>query len=227
MPMKHHPLPDSLHYLQAFVDALAKVSPDERNEDFDSAALEQALRKRVHGFDEMAATAELARDRALLEAWLKASAGPDHPAYWVLGFLSSPDLATHLLQPAIPPPPPPVISFDAPEGWKVKVVSSRLDLKKGKLTGSIMAIDEWSFQTMQRQEEYWPPGVPLSRATTEVRLGDCAGKKYLFREPFKRVEYLLAVPGGFVSAMLSALGADFDEAPFESRFPTLKVSRSA
>jgi hypothetical protein len=228
MPMKNYqPLPDPLRYLQPFVQGLAKLTPDERNEDLDPALLERALRRRLRGLDEATATAELACDRDLLDAWLKASAGPDHPAYWVLGFLSSPDLATHLIRPTAPPPRGPALTLDAPEGWKVKEVSSRLDLKKGKLIGTIMAIDELSFQAMCRQQEYWPQGLPMTRETMDVRFGDCFGKKHLFREPFKRVDYLLAVPGGFVSAQFSALGAEFDEAPLESSLHTLRLSGSA
>src|SRR4029077_20723924 len=113
--------------------------------------------------DKEAAEAELAKDRDGLERWLKEK--PDHPAHWIHGFLLSPDLATHLTQPAETPPRGPEMSFIAPEGWKVKVVPFRLDLKKGKLVGTIMAIDEFSFDLMQRQREHWaaPPGLEATR----------------------------------------------------------------
>jgi len=38
---------------------------------------------------------------------------------------------------------------------------------------------------------------------------------------------VLSVPGGFVSAMLDASGADFDEAPFEAKLHTLRRLASA
>lgn len=41
--------------------------------------------------------------------------------------------------------------YVAPDGWKVKVVPFRFDLKKAKLIGTIMVIDEFSFDLMQRQ----------------------------------------------------------------------------
>jgi hypothetical protein len=61
--------------------------------------------------------------------------------------------------------------------------------------------------------------------------GDVSGKKYVYRQvapvPWKRVNYVLSVPGGFVSAMLDALGADFDETPFDAHLHTLRLSASA
>src|SRR5829696_7933767 len=118
MPTKKPaPLPDSLRYLQPFANALAKLPPEDRNEDVDASRLEAALRKRVRGLDEEAAEAELTNDRNLLERWLKADR--NHPAYWILGFLLSPDLATHLTRPPEPPPRGPEMAFKAPGGWKV------------------------------------------------------------------------------------------------------------
>src|SRR5690242_2825391 len=63
-------LPEPLHYLQPFANALAKLPPEDLNEDVDVSRLDAALRKRVRGLNEEAADAELARDRDLLERWL-------------------------------------------------------------------------------------------------------------------------------------------------------------
>jgi hypothetical protein len=41
------------------------------------------------------------------------------------------------------------------------------------------------------------------------------------------VDYVLSVPGGLVSAMLDALGADFDERAFGANLHTLRLSASA
>jgi hypothetical protein len=228
---KPAPLPEPLRYLQPFANALAKLPPEDLNEDVDSSRLESALRKRVRGFDEEAADAELARDRELLERWLKDK--PLHPAHWIYGFLLSPDIATHLTQPADSPPRGPEMSFVAPEGWKVKIVPFRLDLKKGKLIGTITAIDKFSFDFMQRQQENWvaPPGLEAIREVQVVRHGEVSGTKYVYRQvvpvPWKQLNYLLNVPGGFVSASLSAMGVDFDEAPFDDKLHTLRLSAPA
>jgi hypothetical protein len=228
--MKLAPLPEPLRYLQPIANALAKLPPEDLNDDVDASRLEAALRKRVSDMDEETAEAELSKDRDLLERWLKDK--PDHPAHWIIGFLHSSDLATHLTQPPEPPPRGPEMSFDAPEGWKVKVVPFRLDVKQGKLIGTIMAIDESSFDLMQRQKEHWvaPPGLEATHEVQAVRHGDVSGKKYIYRQiapvPWKRVDYVLSVPGGFVSAMLDALGSEFDEAPFEDKLHTVRLSAS-
>jgi hypothetical protein len=151
MPLKKPSLPESLWYLQPFANALAKLSPGDLNEDIDASRLELALRKRVGDLDEEAAESELAKDRDLLERWLKDK--PDHPAHWIHGFLSSSDLAMHLTQPPEPLPRGPNMAFEPPSGWKVKVVPFRLDLKAGKVLGTIMAIDEFTFEHLQYQRE--------------------------------------------------------------------------
>jgi hypothetical protein len=65
----------------------------------------------------------------------------------------------------------------------------------------------------------------------EVSFGAIAGKKYSYTQtspvPWKRITYLLSVPGGFVDAILDGGGPDFDETPFESRLHTLRLSAPA
>ncbi len=235
------PLPDSLRYLQPFANALAKLPPDALNEDVDASRLEAALRKRVRGLDEEAAEAELARDRDRLEHWLKDK--PDHPAHWIRGFILSPTLATDLTQPVGPPPPGavepapqgPKIDFVPPEGWRVKELApDLLQLKKGKLSGSVMAIDEGLFHQSQRERETeWvvAPGVEATRDVQVAEYGNVSGKKYVYRriapDQWKRVDYVLSVPGGFAMAGVESAGADFDEAPFEAQLPTVRLSASA
>ena len=237
MPKKTHPpLPEPLRYLQPFVRRLGKLPPDELNEDVDPSRMESALRKRLRGMDQETAAAELTKDRDLLEGWLKDSNLTEHPAYWVLGFLMHPELAELLSRPPEAPPRGPMISFEPPEGWKIKVVPFALYLKKGKWIGEIVAIDEFTFNSLLSQLDHisarvhglHPPGWIGSNETFDVKFGDVTGKKYLFRQvapaPWKRVDYLLAVPSGFVSVTLDAFGADFDETLFEFKLHTLRLS---
>ncbi|MDB5328303.1 MAG: hypothetical protein JWM57_3872 [Phycisphaerales bacterium] len=235
-------LPETLRYLQPFANALAKLPPEDLNEDVDTSRLDAALRKRVRGVDEEAADAELAKDRDLLERWLTDK--PDHPAHWIRGFLLSPELATHLTQPAEAPPRGPEMFFEAPAGWKVKTVPFRLDLKAGKVIGSIMAIDELTFAHLRWQREqamktpvsamegFPQPKIEGTFDVSEVSYEQCSGKKYLSRmtspAPWKQVDYILRAPGGFVSIGLGTVtGVDFDESPLESRLHTLRLSASA
>jgi len=243
MPTKKPaPLPEPLRYLQPFANALAKLPQDDLNEDVDASRLDAALRKRVRGLDEEAADAELAKDRDLLERWLTDKA--DHPAHWIRGFLLSQDLAAHLTQPVEPPPRGPEMFFEAPTGWKVKKVPFRLDLKAGKVIGSIMAIDELTFAHLQWQREramkapvpamdgFPQPVIEGTFDVSEISFEECCGRKYLSRMTsparWKQVDYFLRVPGGFVSIRLGTMtGADFDESPLESKLHTLRLSALA
>ena len=105
--------------------------------------------------------------------------------------------------------------------------------KKGKLSGSVMAIDENLFHQTQRDRENWvvSPGVEATREIQVAQYGPVAGKKYVYRriapDPSKRVDYVLSVPGGFAMAGVEAPGADFDEAPFEAQLHTVRLSASA
>lgn len=238
---KPAPLPQPLRYLQPFANALAKLPREELNEDVDASPLAAALRKRIRDLDSEAAEAQLAEDRDGLESWLKDK--PDHPAHWILGFILSPTLITDLKQPLEPPPragPEPVphgpkVDFVPPDGWRVKQLAPYLlQFKKGKLSGTVMAIDENLFhQTQCDREKEWvvAPGVEATREIQVAQYGNASGKKYVYRriapDASKRVDYVLSVPGGFAIAGVESSGADFDEAPFEAQLHTVRLSPSA
>lgn len=225
-------MPEPLRHLQPFVRDLAKLPAEQLNEDIDASRLDATIRIRLCGLDELAGGAVMAKDVALLDTWLKTMAPPDHPAHWVLGYLAAPGLVEQLARPPEPLPVGPKIEFVPPKGWKVKVVPFRLDLKKGKLIGSITAADEQALDTLQRQREVvvvWPGLEKVERCleVTDVSFGEVFGKKYLSLTSapvaWKRVDYYLAVPGGFVTVFLDAQGANFDELPFEAQAHTLRV----
>jgi hypothetical protein len=231
MPKRNSaPLPEALRYLQPFARSLEKLPPGGLNEDVDPTRLEAALRKRLRGLDEETAEAELESDRDLLAAWLEWEAPSDHPAYWILGYIMSPDLAIEMARPPEPPPRGPDMTFDAPEGWKVKAVPFQLHLRRRKLIGEITAIDQSTFELSLSQRDPWciPPRLQDMGEVLDVRFGAVAGKKYAYPQvapvPQKRVKYVLRVPGGFVVALLDASGAYFDETPFEAKLHTLRLS---
>lgn len=225
------PLPDSLRYLQPFVTRLAKLPADSLNEDVDSTQLHAALRKRLRGLKKIEADALLTEDRNRLEAWLNTLGSPDHPAYWVLGSLSLPDLADYLMTPAEPPPRGSTISLAVPNGWKTKTAPFQLLLKHGKEWASITAIDQLGFDMHSRLEEHWaaPPELKMTLDSEQVAFGQCKGKKYVIKQtepvPWKSVRYVLSVPDGYVSVDVGARnGADFDELVFEASLHTLQMS---
>jgi hypothetical protein len=68
--------------------------------------------------------------------------------------------------------------------------------------------------------------VEVTTVVSDVSFDECSGKKYLYRmtapTPWKQVDYLLRVPGGFVSIGLgTTTGAEFDESPLESNTTAL------
>jgi hypothetical protein len=128
------------------------------------------------------------------------------------------------------------MTFEAPDGWKVKSVPFRLDLKAAKVLGSIMAIDEFTFDLLQLQREQTArrhqPGIQETTDASDITIEQCRGKKYLYRlmspAQLKRVDYVLSVPGGFVNISLGTMGGtDFDEMPLEAKLHTLRLSASA
>jgi hypothetical protein len=221
-------LPDEIRYLQPFLRRLGRRSPDDLNECVDSSLLEEALRQRVRGLSIVEAQRQLNADRRTLHSWLASSALEANPAHWVLGFLSHSGLARELLRARSAKPAEPVIELEPPPGWLMRSVPFNLNLRKGKLRAFITAINEFTFRNLQ---------LPASRVITsgegrideqDVQFGKTTGKKYLRLQtvpvPWRQLDYVLAVPGGFASIMLCRTdGREFDEIPFEATLHTLRI----
>jgi len=135
------------------------------------------------------------------------------------------------------PPDPlgPSIAFESPTGWSSERVSSYLHIRKGrKLLGEIRVIDDFSFrktlhsnEVRDRIQKQNALAVDEGWQTSPAQFGDSHGFKfrYIQTEPWwKRVQYLLEVPGGKVSVVLDGCGKDFDEAAFEDKLNTLRIS---
>ena len=223
-------LPDDLGYLQPFVRWLGKHSPVDLNESIDASRLERALRKRVRGLPVAEAQRRLETDRRTLQSWLESCALKGHPAHWVLGYLTHPNLARQLLQTPADQPPEAIIQFEPPAGWQVRAIPFNLNLRKGKLEAFITAIGEFSFRNLQLPgARILAPGDEGRFDDQDVQFGEVTGKKYLRLQtapvPWRQVDYVLAVPGGFASIRLCrADGGEFDEIPFEEHLHTLRIS---
>jgi hypothetical protein len=234
------PLPRPLRYLQPFVRKLAELGPEGHRQEVDAGPLDAALRKRTHGLDRRSVEAALREDRDQLATWLETTGGPDHPAYWVKGYLSGAGLATFLRRPPPKPKPPPrsAIVFEAPDGWTVKPGPWRLDLRSTGVVGLVEGMGEAAYDESLRLAKRIRP-VPRPRGmpretitTTNIRRGGVSGKKSVKRWPTsalsKQVYYMLRVPGGGVTIVLDGRGsADFDESPLESKLHTLRLRRRA
>jgi hypothetical protein len=155
-------------------------------------------------------------------------------------FLGQDDVPTEfqeLLKGGKVPPEPlgPSIAFESPTGWTSELVSSSLHIRKGrKLLGEVSVIDDFSFkkalhsnEVRDRLQKQNAVAVEEGWKTSPVQFGDSHGFKfrYIQTEPWwKRVQYLLEVPGGKVSVVLDGCGKDFDEAAFEDKLKTLRIS---
>ena len=69
--------------------------------------------------------------------------------------------------------------------------------------------------------------MQATNEVSDVSFEQCTGKKHVHRmtvpAPWKQVDYVLRVPGGFVSIGLGTLtGVAFDEPPLESKLHTLR-----
>src|SRR5262249_32596896 len=140
---------------------------------------ERALRKRVRGLPVIQAQQRLDADRDTLRSWLDSCAPEGHPAHWMLGFLTHPDLARELLETPMAEPSGPSIRFEAPAGWHVRAIPSNLNLRRGKLRAFITAIDEFSFRNLQLPGTRMLASAQGRVEELDVQFGEVTGKKYL------------------------------------------------
>lgn len=227
-------VPDSLQFLKPFIRLLKSLPAEDLNEDVDTELLDELLRDRVAGMSAERADAEIYTIRDSVNAWIADSATENLCAEWLLGYLLYPDLGRELLRPPQPVEKGPRIRFNTPEGWTETRVPFRLDLTTGTLNASITVVDEFVYTLIPKQNEHWvaPPHVQAIRTESEVLLECCHGKKYVYVEQsaknWKRVDYVLAVPGGFVTIWIGTdSGEDFDESPIEDRLDTLSLENVA
>lgn len=229
-------LPKELDYLEPVAQALAKLPPEEVNEEFDDAMLVAVLRERVNGLKLRDAVSRLTEDHRILKKWLKETKPTDGPAFWIAGYIMrAGPLARSLLAP--PPPPEPTISFEVPAGWEATIGPRASTFTKGKLVCYIMVLDKPGFDRFQRdatrrEELQQSPKNPWANlgiwSKQPVKFGQCCGQKQTYlqtgKTTWKSVEYLLEVPGGFVLARLvHEAGQNFDEAETEQKLDTLRV----
>jgi hypothetical protein len=88
-----------------------------------------------------------------------------------------------------------------------------------------------TFEIIPKQNELWvaPPRIQATRSKSDVSFGPCRGYKYVYVQAgnrnWKRVDYVLSVPGGFVIVWIGTeSGEDFDESPIEDRLDTLSLT---
>ena len=224
-----HPLPIRIRYLEPVRKQLAALGPDGPHEETDLRVLRRVVRKRVKGLSEEQACAALQEDAAELERWLSTPGLPDTRLYFVLPIL--PD-AVEVLLTEHPPGPPErgEVSMALPDGAKVMVENGGWGVKWRRF---LLSLSPSHCEEMHREAGRFKddaksrPMVDGSgMSVTEVRFGEVSGIKCISKmaaPKFKRLDYALDAPGGYVVASLDSRASDFDESEIERYFHTLRV----
>ena len=223
-------VPQRLKFLEPFIQIFDSMPAEDVENSEHIDLLDSLLRDYVAGTPTDEVDAKIGALFESVVEWLAESPTDNEAALFLKGFLLFPDLGQDLLQPPTRGSECPTISFDAPSGWVVDRVPFRLDLSSGEVNASITAIDELSFDIFPMQMEAGVPAPHLkaSRSSSEVCWDTCRGNKFVYLEEgtktWKRVDYVLSVPGGFVSVWMGTESGDnFDEMPLESQLRTITL----
>jgi hypothetical protein len=211
-------LPERLRYLQPVRNKLAKLAPEDINEDLDNSFLRKSIRKRVHGLSEADARMTLNEDSTVLATWL-AGAGTDNDYMgFVQGFLLiAAEMPEKFLKAPAPAAPLLRVLMDLPAGAKVRRFEKQGDggmlVSRKGLYIAVGVMPEENVASMVREMAQVERGCKV--AVSKVQFG-------------KGVNYMLAVPGGHVTASISAIGkkideSKWDESEVEGYFHTIQI----
>jgi len=232
-------LPETLRYLQPFRRKFARVTPENLNDTSGPPVLMPLLYKRIHTLPLHEAAALLERDRTALEQWLAQLGDHADPLHFVQGVFITASAAelVALIKEEIEKPPAPTVHvhMDLPNGAKLRRVpgadeSEKLITLKGVWL-IVRALPEEATKDLSPVADFAP--YIIQRSEASVSFGLVTGIKYLFvlegwHTPHKRIVYALTVPGGHVQVSITPIGKkvndeQWDEAPFEACFHTLRV----
>ncbi|MHC4154864.1 MAG: hypothetical protein ACYST6_08090 [Planctomycetota bacterium] len=226
-------LPESIRYLQPAIDFFNSLGDEELHEDTDKELLLNLLRERIAECDVGTAQGIINSDRETIERYLDRAEVDNPGLYYILGFIDSPDLARFMLRSADDSEPSyPQVSLQLPEELTAnRTQYGHINVTSGELSMSFMPLSRMGFYWSKAQW-YAPTKGPMVESvckTRPVQFRKVKGRKrtYITSKPvyWKRVEYLLRVPGGFVWVTLDAGGKDFDELTIEPFLHTLRVER--
>jgi hypothetical protein len=239
LPTSSTDLPQRLRYLQPFRRKFA--SRPEELEYSGYAPLMALLSKRVRGLPPPEAENLLSLDLAALQEWLSDPPHQNDPLQFAFGvsLAASPaDLVRFIREEAENPEPNFILHMKLPPGAKLRPIDGgREDGKVVMLKGLWLVIG-----AVPKEAVGGPASDNLFHLAppdrwVPVHFGEASGHKHVNKKgdacgsPFKEVTYALTVPGGHVHATISAVGnvdpLNWDEAPFEACFHTLRVETKA
>ena len=221
-------LPERLQYLQPFQAFLSKISKEDVGESTDTTILEELLRTRIEGLSIAESQRLLTRDLEELESHLGRR---NDRLQFVVGFLLiAAEKPEELLKP--PAKPPEIterLTMATPPDSKVIVDQYSMMIRWKRQTFTALRLnmdDEFGrLHTLEQLAQSKPSldGPPAVR----VEFGEVAGIKSVsvsaieHPKPWKRVDYLLQIPDGYVRVTIVA-NRLFDESTWESCLPTLR-----
>lgn len=225
---KPYLLPERLRYLEPVRKQLAALGDGNIHEETDLSVLRRVVRKRIKGLSRDESHTVLSEDAEELESWLSAPPQKSEPLHFVLPIL--PDAVEILFATTNQGPPERgVITMELPDGAKMTQENGCWSVKWRRLYLGLYPSHEEDMRRTAGQFRDDAKRQPMidgeGMSVTDVRLGNVVGIKRLSARTypkFKRLDYALEVPGGFVVAVLDS-AKDFDESEFEKYFRTLRV----
>lgn len=227
------PLPEPLRYLQPFRKQVAKVKPEEIDEDMDLSLLNKLLLQRINGIPTDEGKRKLKADHDVLQKWLSSSDLNDNGGMTFLdGYLMAlPELVDRLLEEKDKPEPPQKeIQMELPPEAKIKKLRGGLwKVRWLKTTLFVLPCDK-DYVDFQIKDFHEGPSEKLSKITvTAVKFGEVTGFKRFVDLSIVgciNVDYALEVPGGYATVALLKKAATIDVARFEEYFHTIRIARN-
>lgn len=222
------PLPEQIRYLEPFRKQLLKLGP-EIHEDVDLTVLKTVVRERVAGLSPEETKRTLDQDGIILDEWLSLPKQQNEPLHFVMPFLAM-GAADVLLEDKPEPPPDKFVQMELPH--KAKIIDEaygallfslprKVHVNFYPSSKEMMEMDRSQFQIDAKHAD--------EGFVAEVEFGKVKGLKCVRigqSPPYKRVDYTLEVPGGWVIGGLQTENNKFDELLLEQNLHTLRIVKS-
>lgn len=237
--MKKNKLPENLKYLEPVRKKLSQIPPDELNETTDADILAELLKKRIEGLSNEEADKVLSEHTEELATWLEDKHDSEYACHFIFGFLLGTDAEALHFEPESEPATR-YVHAEFPEGFKTKLYGTSLNATNRNIIIYILPLIQEVFEDnktlffdapsivnalgsltggIKSNYNYEFSSINYSRVTGHKRT-------YIQNIPVfvKSLQYMLEVPGGYVSVMINSKdGKDFNEIAFESFLQTIEI----
>jgi hypothetical protein len=231
-------LPSQLKYLEPAIKELSKVPPDELDEMTNTDLLVKLLLKRIDGINDQQADMLLNEDRNLLEQWTKDNPDQAGPAIFIFGFMMGSD-AEAMRDASQAKPSETIIQAQFPKGFKTDRPNDYcINGQKRKIVICVGILPQKSSYEHLKTHHTAPdlkievPGCKkeYKKTISTITYGKVRGYKVHYVQTafcfWKRVEYLLEVPGGYATVMIDSGGKDFNEMEYEPFLESINIIKN-